>query len=460
VGEAGKVYFAQKVQAGEWPVAEGTAPPYYPSVHGLLTHAVVGGVGRLIDAETSDLFTIGRVLSVLLTGLALGLLASVGRRLGVPWAPLGLSLVLWMGTQAFLRHAVSYRPDNWLLFLSALAIWVLSHPKLKESVRIWVLLLLPTLSFHVKAPGLAVGLAIFLAVGFSSRWKRAFLLGLGQGLVLFLSLLWAQLATDGVYFQAFSGGVVNVGLSFQNSLAALIDSLDPVLLLLILGPLAVLPKTIRLATADPSVRVLTVFWGLALPVSVMAAVRNGSDSYYFMEVGTFGLLLSLAVLSRWHEADGPSRQDRTATPGAPWILVAMATLLSLPVAATRTSEDLTWDVALVRSTLLAETRPVLARRINAEGLYCYSDDPGLNILLHRPAVIYPLLEQQMMGSGVLEDGAAERAVHDQTYDCVVSSGINWSFRGKTVIPPSYWRAVEAAYPRIETLGRYRIFFPE
>jgi hypothetical protein len=100
----------------------------------------------------------------------------------------------------------------------------------------------------------------------------------------------------------------------------------------------------------------------------------------------------------------------------------------------------------------------LAERINGAGLYCYSDDPGLNVLLDQPAVIYPLLQMQMVEAASLPRETLLGPMERTEFDCVVLSGVRWRYRGLLVPSESFVSAVKRSYPRSEFVGNYEVRF--
>lgn len=461
VGEAGKVYFAWQVEQGQWPIADGLSAPYYPSVHGLLTHAVVGLWGRSVGARETDLYSMGRWISLLLTVAALFLLGDVGRRLGARPAVLAWCLLLWVGTPAFLQHAVSYRPDNWLLFLESIALWTVLFGRNRSHVWNTVLLLLPMVAFHVKAPGVAIGAEIVLGLGLIRGWKPAVLLGAGQGVLLAASLAIVQWASGGRYLSAFAHGVAGVGGSPGQVLLALLGSRDVVLPFLVITPATLLGRIRHLGKEDVRTRALVAFWAASTSIAVVISTRAGSDSYYFLGAGTYGLLCWAVVMSRWKAGQGADTlvaktgdaRLHLGVSGAAVTLLALFGPLAVP------GHERGSDIALAQTERVAGDRQLIADRINRGGQYCYTDDPGLNVLLKRPAVIYPSIEVLMMRSRALPVDLLEQRLREGSFDCMVSTGMTLTYPGSPMLQADFWRTAQIYYPRIERQGIYRVMFP-
>ena len=389
VGEAGKVYFASKIQAGGRAWATGDTPPYYPSLHGVLLHFSVGALGRVFGSSTSELYWIGRSLSVLFTLSALGLAASIARRTGVPNLFMIFGFLLWIGTYAITQHTVSYRPDNWLLFLSVLSCWLLIREP-RGPVAIAVLVFIPTLAFLIKAPGVGLGLAIVAALFVQGRVRTGAVVALAQSAVLLLALGAIDLSSGGGFSSAMRMGG-EAGFSARHLLVSLAD---PVVAFVVLFPglFMLLPLFRALVRRNVVVRVLFAYWAATLLCYGAAATRAGSNSYYFLEPMTYGLILTLVWLVARLRVGQASLVSLV-----PYLLaVAVVTIPGTVRVATLGNPE---DVALVQTSLVGNHRSIVADHVNSTGSYCYSDDPGLNVLLDRPAIIYPLLQVQLIHNG-------------------------------------------------------------
>lgn len=451
VGEAGKVYFASRIQDGRSPFADGGSPPYYPSVHGVLTHTSVGGIGWLLRASPNVLYQLGRLVSVLTTAVALVLLADLGRRLAIPAKWLAGGLLLWIGTYDLVAHTVSYRPDNWLLFLGALACWIVSV-RPNGVVTFVVLALLPSLAFHVKSTGVAITGAIVASLALQGRARMGLALGGIQIAVLLLTIQMLNVCSDGSYVAGLQG-IGRVPASAWNVLLVLVP--DPVIPWILVLPVVWLRPLLRRDVERSSVLVpLLAFWGITGLVYGLAAARSGSNTYYFLEPATYGLLL---VLARIGSRRALGTIDATVSV-RPVALTLITAFLALPTALSLAVRGRGADVELYRTERLGRTRARLAERINKAGLYCYSDDPGLNVLLDKPAVIYPLLQMQMVEAATLPRETLLGPVERKEFDCVALSGVRWRYHGLLVPSESFVSAVKRAYPRSEFIGNYEVWF--
>lgn len=456
-GEAGKVYFAARIQNGRSPFAAGRSPPFYPSFHGVLVHASVAAAGKLLDASPSELYRIGRIASLLMTAAALLLLAVLGRRTGVSHALLFGGFLLWIGSYDLIAHTVSYRPDNWLLFLGALGCWIVTVRPDRFGSAV-VLALLPTVAFHVKSPGVAVGAAIVATLMWRGRWRRALTVGAVQAGLLVTSVLALNHLSNGTYLAGLKS-IGEVTFSVRNVFLAF-TPLDPVIPWMLFLPLLWLPALLANGSfrdRESPVTPLLVFWLVALVTYGSAAARSGSNTYYFVEPATYGLLLGLMWLGRPRVAE-PWKRETSWIPARMVALPLITALLAFPSTVSLLRDGRIDDVALYRTENLERNRAQLAARINEAGLYCYSDDPALNVLLDRPAVIYPLVQAQMIEAGTLPRATLYRPVETRELDCVVLS-VRWSYRGRPVLPDAFLSAVAEHYPRGAEFGRYQIRYP-
>lgn len=450
VGEAGKTYFAQKYQRGNVEFPTGQTPPFYPSIHGFLVHAPVGLIGRAMGASPTGLYWIGRAISLTLTLLALCVWLSLGRRMRIGWGPLMVGVALWLGTYSITQHTTSYRPDNWLLFLSLLSCWLVAREASGASTLI-LLAVIPTAAFHVKAPGLCLIAAICLASFVQGKVARGLGLAAAQVTLVFASI---------ILIDAFSGDTLvapmrhagDVGLSLDNLLSSIAD---PLLFFLLLLPLALtaLPRFRETLIRTPTLKVTAVFWMVTGICYGAAATRAGSSTYYFLEPASFALLVALAWLSLGSQVASSNKSQL-----APYLLGV--TLFALPDTVEYVSRGHPMDVALYQTTLVGEGRTEMARRLNADSAYCFTDDPGLNVLLDRPGIIHPLVLLQAMGAGTLPQGLLDDLLREHVYDCIVLSGVQWVYRGIYVMPESFYHLAEENYPNVERVGEYTVRRPE
>lgn len=459
IGEAGKVYFAARIQEGKLAFADGNSPPYYPSVHGVASHALVAAVGRIAGLRTEQLYGVGRTVSLVMTLLAVVLLVDIGRRSRLSASTMAVGGLLWLGSYPLLQHAVSYRPDNWLLFLSVLACWILIRPTLKRH-HFLLLALLPALAFHVKSPGLV--LVGVIALGILLRYGRettAWLVS-GQVLIILASVLTLERLSDGTYWDGLASADT-VSITWDQALTVLLGTPDPLIPFVVLLPVIFLTidRSSRSSHRPLVKQILLVFWLGTLGAYGLAAMRMGSNTYYFLEPATYGLLLGLIRFSKWNTCrtvvEGSKRAFRCPVSVSAFVV----TLLAIPSVLPLVGDGHLPSVASFRSERVAGYRTDLAARINSSDMYCYTDDPGLNVLLDRPAVIYPVLQTQMMRSGSLAPDTRLENVRRRDFDCVALTGIRWSAYGSPAVGEAFYQAVRRHYGRVERMGPYELRFP-
>jgi hypothetical protein len=323
-------------------------------------------------------------------------------------------------------------------------------------VSLLVLLLLPSLAFHVKGPGAAIAGAIVASLALQGRVRRGFVLGGVQVAVLLVTIYALELFSSGSYLAGLQG-IGRVPASASNVLRALVR--DPVVPWILVLPVVWLPGLLRRDVERSSALVtLFTFWAVTGLAYGLAAARSGSNTYYFLEPATYGLLLVLALIPRRRTVTGAAVDG--PLPVTTVALTLGTGLLALPIAVSLAVKGRAADVELFRTERLATTRPKLAERINEAGLYCYSDDPGLNVLLDRPAVIYPLLLVQMVEAGTLPRERLLGPVEQNEFDCVVLSHVRWRYHGMLIPPESLVSAVKRWYPRSEFIGNYEVRFPD
>ena len=463
VGEAGKVYFAHRAQEGLPMFASGVEPPYYPSVHGALLHATVGWIGAALDSSVPSLYTIGRSLSVLMTALAWIFLGAVGVRLGLPVPMIAVGGLLWVGTYTLVEHTISFRPDHWVLAFSALLCWLTTLETdraglLERRAITAAITVVPLLAFHIKATGLLLIGAVGLVHLVRRQWRRALIIGGAQAGLILASVSLMNVMSDGAYLAGLRGAV-HVPWDTRLILLPYLARLgDPWIPLMLLGPMPlVIWLTLRPRDVSPSSAWAPVvsFWIVTLLGYGFATVRSGAAPYYFVEPASYGLLLvlcSVRILSNARPLDPyPST-------GPVVVLLLLTVTVGTAIDSIRQPHGV--DIALVRTEVLGAERGLLAERVNAQDGVCYSNDPSLNVLLDRPRVIYPLLQRQMIETGVLSSETLYGPLDRQELRCVIFSGIDWRYRGRPVVPEAFRARVEEGFSWSEQFGNYTIHYPD
>ncbi len=448
VGEAGKVYFAKLFQDGASISSAGDTAPYYPSFHGWLLHSSVGLIGRLGGAETIDLYYVGRTISVLCTLGALALAALILRRMKIHLLWAAAIGVAFVAVFRVTQHAISYRGDHWILFLSLLTCYLLIRGS-RSPCTLAIAAVTPSVAFLIKAPGIGIAGSVWISLLLQREWKRAGLYALGAGLSL--------LALTGV-IRWWSGDSPWLGVTTVTdvpfSLENLLSSLNvPQLWLPLLMPLVLLSRS-RLWSprGERGLSVLTAFWAVSFVSSSVAAIRLGSDAYYFVESFLLGMLICVIWLAQEVKRGGFGANPATVALIAIFCVQGVPSGLSQWVKPAR-------DVALQQTLTFGKDRLALAGQINAAGLRCFSDDPGLNVLLDHPAVIYAALPMLMEESGALPEGTVVAPVKAKAYDLIALTRSKWQFRQ---VLGGYRRLLEAVkenYEPARTKSAYLLLVP-
>ena len=461
VGEAGKVYFAKSFQRGEPVFRVGTEPPYYPSVHGALFHVVVGTLGRWTDASPQSLYYIGRAISIGATIVTLILVAAILRRfqIGVFW--MVMLCIVFFAVRPVVGHAVSFRPDHWVLALSAFTCYLL----LVGGNRWWVLGLAsitPTLAFFMKATGLAILLATGLALILTRRWGRAFLYIAASLSILLATITITNVASGGVFLAALRTGV-KVPFSYD----LVLNTLDvPQLWIPLISPMFLLLRRPwrRDGWQSRACTVLAAFWIVTLVYGLLGAARLGSNAYYFVESFTYGLILAMVWV-----ADVRKGWNR---PFAGWNMatIALVALLysmqSLPGEIRHVLNPFP-DPALMETIWFAEDRDQIAREANNLAIRCFSDDPGLNVLFNRPVVIDPMVQSHLIAGGSLDIQTLVGPVERREYDLIVLATSppdfhalrRWHYHDMPHLPEAFMEAVERHYVVTDKETRYLTMEP-
>ncbi len=451
MGEAGKVYFALRAQQGQtiFPAADG--PPYYPATHGALLHGLVGGLGGLLESSPTELYRIGRGISMAGAAWSLGLLWYLACRIGLSagWR-LGICLAL-LTPVVMVHHAVSYRPEFWLLALSATAATLL----VGSWRSLWVLIALatlPTLAFFVKAPGVTLLGATVFGLVIQGRQRAAGAVLVAGLAVLAGSVAMVDFSSEGRFLANLQGGMA-VPFSWRFPWTNFF--LAPMIVLPVLSPLLFGAIAFRVRESDPDprqasqARVLGVFWAVSLLTAVATGCRAGSNSYYYLESFYYGLPIGARVL-----------HALVAEPRSRWLggIVGLVFFGSVILQSVTSRRQLDGEVAVILTNRYAEARERVAARINREGWSCYSDDPGLNVLLNEPAVLYPWLQQLFIHTGAL-DPECLLTSEGQTYKRIYLTGQNWQWHGHSSISNDFSMILQERYQQIASEDGYAVYVP-
>ena len=448
IGEAGKVYFAQRFAEGRSIFETGLETPYYPSVHGALLHAIPGGFGFLLGADTTTYYYIGRALSVAFTVGTVFVATRILTALDMSRVWIVIPLLLMLAERHVFNHSVSYRPDNWVLFFSASCCLVILSGK--QGWRSHALLTtLPVLAFYTKATALSLLGSVVIALIVLQRTREAMRVA-GVSLLLLLSTgAVLQYASDGRFLEAFSSGA-GVGFSMKRSVMFLVDPL-----LAFVVSLPILLSRYWSKKSRPASRpalTLRVFWAVGLFSSIVAVTRTGSNFYYFIEPYFYGSLL----LAYWlHSTVLPASSSALRLTSSTAILA-----VSFVSFASHVGYSGKPDISLFETLLFADERQYAADIANASGSAIFSSDPGLNVLLNSPRVVHPSLQTELILGGVLSPETLLGPVEQCEYARIYLTKHGFQFHGVLGLPPEFFEAVERQYQLAPYDGDYLVYEPK
>jgi hypothetical protein len=455
VGEAGKVYFAHRFAQGESIFTSAKERPYYASMHGALLHASVGLIAKGGRLDVTSMYYVGRSISLLATLVALGCIAAILSRLGASrWWIVPVAMAFF-ASETMTEHAVSYRPDHWNLALSTLCCWLLVRGINKPGLI--ALMAIPAVAFFIKAPGLALVLPIAIALGAQRRWKNAVTCVVVPLLLVAVGMVMIEWASDGRFSAGMKSGLA-VPIKFEAFVSMIVPPQHWIAWLI---PIALIGR--GLPVRDEASRrwfVVSAFAIVAFIVSGAASTRVGSNTYYFVDSWLYGLML----LGAWI---APMWRDKTSPVWPAMAVLVMifsfhfargAMLLgppSFPI-----SPQTPMDIAVRQTLAFGEQRPAVAESVNRDGQRCYSDDPGLNVLLDQPQVIYPLMQAMMIAEGSMSIEQIIAPVREHEYDLILLTGMQWQHQGVVNLPPPFVEAINRYYQRVREPGLgYQVFVP-
>ncbi|MFC1680174.1 hypothetical protein ACFL1S_00045 [Pseudomonadota bacterium] len=450
VGEAGKVYYANRAMVGETIFDNGSERPYYSSAHGALLHSSVGWLGKIVGAKKTGLYYIGRSLSVLATVFALVLAGSILRSMGIGVIWIGGLWVAFFAVWEVVYHAVSYRPDHWILLMSVSQCTLLMRRSNSLPV-LFLLGVLPAVAFYIKAPGIWIIAPTILILLAEQRWKAVATTSSVFVVAIVSSITGLNMLSDGTFLAA-TRNTMGVGFSWSQTIHSLnVPALWPMLaspLLLFFG------QAYNIGNHHKKLNVLMIFWSLSLLTSVVSSGRIGSDSYYFVEPYFFGLILITIWLERqWMVHDGHNLRR---------LGVALSVILVVGIFGIRNVIDHfrrpLIGIALAETLYFQNDRRKLAEHVNSLGLNCFSNDAGLNVLLDDPAILEPLVPSLMIRNGNLNMETMVGPVQRKEYDIIVFTGRRSVYRGVTHLPDHFFSALNNNYilsPEWST--RYQIY---
>lgn len=452
VGEAGKVFFANRFMEGSLIFMAGDVPPYYPSLHGGLFHAVVGVVGLAIDAEIHTLYFIGRVISVICTVTALMLVINFLQYQNAGWFWSIALIMFFFCVQPVTQHTISYRPDNWVMFLSVLSAYILiSRPE-----NYWSLILLamlPVVAFFLKATGLYISLAVFIDLFVRQGKKISFFYALLTFIFFLVSVFIVNAFTEAQFVQGLiDGASVEYSFVLAYNIVALPQMWIPIIISFLLMPKIMKADNIK----KKQVRTFAIFFVISFIVSVLTSLRVGSNTYYYLDPFVFGLSISTVWLAYFFHSFSKRDYDAKILVSALILIISLFGFHSNEFRQILLGEKRV-DISVQQTQRFVGERQKLAEHINQNNLSCYSDDPGLNVLLDKPNIIYPIMQTMYIHSGFLDISSLLDPVIKQEYDIIALTGTTWRYYKYESIPREFFVVLEEFYAPVETDFSYRIF---
>ncbi|MEO2033901.1 MAG: hypothetical protein ABGZ35_17635 [Planctomycetaceae bacterium] len=455
VGEAGKVYFAHRFQTGQSLFATADQPPYYPSFHGPLFHSVVGAIGRVCGATVLDLYGIGRTISVLATCGSFLLAGLILRQLGTGWKWLTVLIVVAMGMEATFQHTISFRPDNWILFLTALTCFLMMTCR-EQTWAIVAVTLISVVAFFIKPTGISIAGCVVGVLLMERRWKAAILSAAGSVVITSILTVGLNAVSEGAYFQAMNQAR---GVPFRMS--SLLGCLNfPVTWASLAVPFVLVSPVLRspLSIMRSRQLILIVFWAVSLAFACVTATRMGSGPYYMNSAVLFGLIL----ICHWLSIESKQRRWHSGIVG----LVVLAGLPSIPPAVIAIDHAVfkampLHDISVHVTKHFEDERSIVSAMGNVLSQPVFSDDPGLNVLLNRPAVLEPILVAMMIANGSFDESILLEAVRQQRYGMIVLTGSEgyWQFEGVAAVSDAFMQEVIRHYRQIRSDLKYTVMIP-
>jgi hypothetical protein len=368
------------------------------------------------------------------------------RRLQLPLPFRVAALLMLTATTALMHHAVSYRPDYWILALSALSAHLLLRPT-RGWATVPLLAAIPAVAFYVKVTGVSILGSICVALWLQgSRRLAVGCFALGLFLLAGSIGVIDHLSEGGLRANLRSGGHMPFSLAFPLQLLAA----TPELILPLFAPLACLLLPHLKGPASRPMAVLYSFWGVSLLVGLSTSTRTGSNSYYFLEGFFYGTLILVYHL---HHAAFLVRGVEGRAVGG-WLLAVAWTGILV-----RSLVSPNHDYAARVTVRHGAHRAGLAAQINASKQACFCDDEGLNTLLERPAVIHPYVQTSLIAGGALPADTLSGPVYRREYALILLVGDTMTHQDVETLSDPFRDALTRYYVEAPSAGSYRTFVP-
>ena len=410
-----------------------------------------------VGADIEDLYYIGRLISTLAALLSLLVIFFICQRLvgDSKWSL--LCIALFLAPFHLHQFASSFRPDHWLLCLSLLSCFIcLRRPK---GALFCLLVVLPTISYLIKAPGIIIAGCIFFSFVVDRRYKAALLYILSSAVFLIITVVFLQWSTQGLFFSAFLGGV-KTSFSIRNTLSSF--NYSSIWLPILMVPMIYVYLSRHSNIGEEDLRIIVAFWAVETLVALVTASRNGSNVYYFLQAYAYATFFFIC----WLHTKYVQFANRRALPkfdkvilfiiltvGTVFIIIPLGRYLPFPII----------DDAVYITLYYGKDRHEMEDWINKNDFKCYSDDDGLNVLLKKPMVIYPYVQHLLFLSGYLDKEIFFDQIRQHRFDLIVlTDHPNWSWQGITKFPKEFFPLVHKYYKPLKTISpsRYSIYVPK
>lgn len=427
IGEDGKVFFAQKFQQGQLPFVNGETPPYYPSFHGVLTHVSVGMIGRLFSCSTQGLYYVGRSISVLSLLISLFLVIKIFLELRVKPVVIFSAVVLLFAPGVMHAFATSYRPDYWINAIYLLLYYLVCH---KKSTRCEVIAIaMIVVAYLIKPTGIIYMGALLLVLLFRQHWKKIFGYAILFAIFLSATILLLQLYSGGLFLSSFAHGM-NVPFSVQGALKFFIK--HTLLYLTLLPILAVF------CINNEKMLYLLIFWLVSFSGAALTSLRAGVGLNYYLSTYYFTII----IITYWWKDLNFRAINTQAFPFVGFLLLWLIIAMIFPTYAILKHIP---NVAIATSLKFDKERAKVAQWINRNGFVCFSDDAGLNILLEKPQIVYPILLKQFIESRSLPRKHFIEPLKTKKYDFVILTSAETQQLND--IPDYFWVELHKNYER-------------
>lgn len=401
IGEDGKVFFAKKFQQGQLPFANGEIPPYYPSFHGVLTHVSVGMIGRLFSCSTQGLYYVGRCISVLSLLVSLLVVVKIFRELHVKPIFIFFAMVLLFAPGVMHAFATSYRPDYWINAIYLLVYYLVCHKKNTRCEVTAVAVIV--VAYLIKPTAIIYMGALLLVLLFRQHWQKIFAYSILFTIFLSMAIWLLQLYSSGLFLSSFAHGM-NVPFSIQGALKFFIKHT--------LLYLTLLPMFAVFSIKNEKMLCLLIFWLVSFSGSALTSLRAGVGLNYYLSTYYFTVIL----ITYWWKDLNFRAINTQAFPFVGFFLLWLIIAMIFPTYAILKH---TPNAAIATSLKFDKERTKVAQWINRNGFVCFSDDAGLNILLEKPQIVYPILLKQFIQSRSLSQKHFIEPLQTKKYDFVI-----------------------------------------